>query len=363
MSNNIISDFQKARVFSGLDGLRFLSITAVVWHHAVTDSAWFAPGHYGFLGVDLFFVISGFLIVSLLLREKDKTNTISLKKFYIRRSLRIFPIYYGFILLLAAGYYFGSPNSDFGRGFLSELPLYIFYLANFAPVTFSIVWSLATEEQFYLVCPFLEKYLGKMIYLVLIIFIFINQIINFFPNEVARLLGNPNLAKLNIFQATFTPILLGVALAHYLHFRKQDNTLLTILGCRYCSLFLIGAILASCFLLPEDISGLPRLLLQLSFTALIASTVLSPNGYLNNALNIKPIAHIGAISYGIYLFHIHAIVVAEKVLEKLGVFNEIATFLSSYTLVIGLAYLSYRFFESYFLRYKERFSTLHKKHS
>jgi len=223
MSNNIISDFQKARVFSGLDGLRFLSITAVVWHHAVTDSAWFAPGHYGFLGVDLFFVISGFLIVSLLLREKDKTNTISLKKFYIRRSLRIFPIYYGFILLLAAGYYFGSPNSDFGRGFLSELPLYIFYLANFAPVTFSIVWSLATEEQFYLVCPFLEKYLGKMIYLVLIIFIFINQIINFFPNEVARLLGNPNLLRISLAYLDYYCSLVLRRLSQALYYLLMDT--------------------------------------------------------------------------------------------------------------------------------------------
>ncbi|MGB2610895.1 MAG: acyltransferase, partial [Isosphaeraceae bacterium] len=81
------------RTFASLNGVRGLCILSVLWHHA--------PGglhalilERGFLGVDMFFVLSGFLIVTLLLRERDRTGSISLKKFYARRTLRIFPIYY-----------------------------------------------------------------------------------------------------------------------------------------------------------------------------------------------------------------------------------------------------------------------------
>lgn len=363
MSNPVLDSFHNSKVFSGLDGLRFLSISAVVWHHSVNDIAWFAPGHYGFLGVDLFFVISGFLIVSLLLREKDTHGNISLRKFYIRRSLRIFPLYYGFILFLAAAYFIGAPDSEFGKNLLSELPIYLFYLANFIPVTFPIVWSLASEEQFYLVWPFIEKYLDKYIYLILALFIAINQAINFYPSEIAVLLGNPELAKLNIFQATFTPILLGVALAHFLHHSNRDTTLIQMLASKGFTTILCAALFLVCFMLPSDISGAPRLLLQLSFTLLIGGTVLQPRSTLNKALNIKPIARIGAISYGIYLFHIHCIVITQKILGKIGVTNEIIVFIISFGLVICIAELSYRYFESYFLRYKSKFSTVHQKHA
>ena len=97
------------------------------------------------MGVDLFFVISGFLIVTLLLREREKNGCISLKAFYIRRSLHIFPLYYGFILALAGLYYFFYKDSEFGTALLGELPIYLLYLANFYPVAFAIVLSLASE--------------------------------------------------------------------------------------------------------------------------------------------------------------------------------------------------------------------------
>jgi peptidoglycan/LPS O-acetylase OafA/YrhL len=87
--------FREIKIFNSLDGLRCLSIVAVVWHHVAGH--WLSGVHLmsvGYLGVDFFFVISGFLITTLLLREKEKYGRISLKNFYMRRSLRIFPLYY-----------------------------------------------------------------------------------------------------------------------------------------------------------------------------------------------------------------------------------------------------------------------------
>src|SRR2546421_12834986 len=84
-------NYLAAKYFPSLDGLRAISILAVIWYHVPELRPIWATG---FLGVHLFFVISGFLITTLLLREKAATGSISLKKFYIRRTLRIFPAYY-----------------------------------------------------------------------------------------------------------------------------------------------------------------------------------------------------------------------------------------------------------------------------
>jgi hypothetical protein len=85
------------RTFGCLDGLRALAIVAVVWHHAVPAGVGVAALDRGFLGVDLFFVVSGYLIVTLLLRERDRRGAIDLRAFYMRRLLRIVPLNYAVI--------------------------------------------------------------------------------------------------------------------------------------------------------------------------------------------------------------------------------------------------------------------------
>ena len=104
MSADAFESYRRTRAFGALDGLRCLSILVVVWHHSPARLSWWSASELGFLGVDLFFVISGFLIVTLLLREREGSGDISLPKFYMRRTLRIFPLYYGLILFLAVYY-------------------------------------------------------------------------------------------------------------------------------------------------------------------------------------------------------------------------------------------------------------------
>ena len=107
------------RTFASLNGVRGLCILAVLWHHA-GGGLHAQLFERGFLGVDMFFVLSGFLIVTLLLRERDRTGGISLKNFYARRTLRIFPIYY-LVLFILLFFYLTKPGSPQAQGYSRHL--------------------------------------------------------------------------------------------------------------------------------------------------------------------------------------------------------------------------------------------------
>ena len=89
-------DFKNTKYFECLDFLRFVSIVLVIWHHTGSQMLSHSPKNiaFGRYGVNMFFVISGFLITTLLLKEKEKYKKISYPKFFMRRVLRIFPLYY-----------------------------------------------------------------------------------------------------------------------------------------------------------------------------------------------------------------------------------------------------------------------------
>jgi peptidoglycan/LPS O-acetylase OafA/YrhL len=134
-----------------LDGLRALAIIfVIVFHAAETDG--FPPwlrlsSPYGSFGVRIFFVISGYLITTLLLKEKEKTGTISLWDFYVRRAYRILPAAYAYILCIAII----GHNLATWKDFLTSI-LYVENYYGHAPV-FWHLWSLSIEEQFYLLWP------------------------------------------------------------------------------------------------------------------------------------------------------------------------------------------------------------------
>ena len=140
-----------------LDGLRGIAILAVVVHHHLTPFS--LSG--GFLGVDLFFVLSGFLITGLLLSEFEKTQTISLRKFYMRRVLRLGPALFLYLVAcLCVTYY--TQLIDF-KTELKLIGLAIAYATNWRLALgwdptldpTAIIWSLSIEEQFYVVWPLL----------------------------------------------------------------------------------------------------------------------------------------------------------------------------------------------------------------
>ena len=156
---NRIPDVLAPSHIPSLDGFRGLSILIVIIAHlnySYKNPIVFFLVEGGSLGVYIFFVISGFIITTLLLKEKLRKGRISLRSFYIRRFLRIFPVAYLFLFVLCLLNYFfhlAIPAMAFAGA--------AFYLTNFSFIPFiwytAHFWSLAVEEQYYLVFPFILK--------------------------------------------------------------------------------------------------------------------------------------------------------------------------------------------------------------
>ena len=357
--------YRARRVFGSLDGLRGLSIAAVVWHHTEPGRiAAYLPGaRLGFLGVDLFFVISGFLIVTLLLRERERSGSISLRDFYARRALRIFPLYYGVLGLLALLYALrADARAD---AFHAELPYLLLYLSNWVPASgyMAIAWSLAAEEQFYLVWPPLERLLRRLALPLLGLAIGIGELIRFgaLDGLLARAFGwgpgEPSMLR----EATFTPICLGVALAHVLHRRGGFERAAALWGRRLAAPLALAALLAVPQFFPDDVRGWPRLTAQLLMLSLVASVVIREDHTLAGVCAWRPLARLGAVSYGVYLLHSIAIGVAERGVAALGGASLWALPLVPFALgglaAFALAELSFRCYERPFLRLKHRFAS------
>ncbi|MGH9133310.1 MAG: acyltransferase family protein [Ilumatobacteraceae bacterium] len=146
---------------AGLDGLRAISVIAVIFYHA--GFGWM---HGGFFGVEVFFVVSGFLITSLLIEERERTGAIALRQFWYRRARRLLPAL-GAVLVTIATWaaVFGSDEQV--SQMRHDLPWSIFYVANWGQILGDVpyfaagdppllrhLWSLAVEEQWYLIWPF-----------------------------------------------------------------------------------------------------------------------------------------------------------------------------------------------------------------
>lgn len=352
--------FRGTRHFGSLDGVRCVSILAVLWHH--TDHTWvqMAWAGRGFLGVDMFFVLSGFLIVTLILREKEKSGTVSLRNFYLRRTLRIFPIYYALILTLAVAYALLKAGDPDTRRLLDNLPLYLLYLSNFAPThanNLGHTWSLATEEQFYLIWPALERFVrGRAIFVLLGAVLLLNQVINFglLDPLIDRYYAHEHHPE--VFDATFTPIALGVLLAHLLHRPAYFSWVYRMVGTRSACLVCGGLLLFMIAVSPPDVSGVPRLTIQVLMALFLASLVVREDHVLAPALSLKPIVRIGTVSYGMYLYHMHVRHAVLAALSKVGLERVPALDFILVTVATWLvAEVSFRLFEQWFLRLKKRF--------
>ena len=348
------------RVFGSLDGLRGLCILGVIWHHAAPSIPAAFFGH-GFLGVDMFFVLSGFLIVTLLLRERDRTGAISLKNFYARRTLRIFPIYYLLTFGLLLSYLVTKPGSNAARGYYAALPFLLTYTTNWVQLqanNLGITWSLATEEQFYLGWPLIEKLLKPpAVAAALACVILVNQLINYggLDGLFAALYGRP--VSMPILETTFTPIALGVLLAHLLHGPRTFAVAFRFLGRPWFCLIWAGLLLFLIAVWPSDISGTGRLLIQRSMMLVLGTLIIREDHWARRFL--RPAAGLpGAVSYGLYLYHMFAIHPVRVGFARLGWSDQgFPFFLAALAASVAIAGLSFRFIERPLLRLKARFAS------
>lgn len=331
----------------GLDGVRGLSVIAVVWHHSRPASVTVPFASHGFLGVDVFFVLSGLLITALLLEEGRTQGRVSLTAFYWRRLLRIFPLYYG--ILVALTLYWGiSTQSRQRLAFFNELPTNLVFLSNWFPSTtlVGVNWSLSTEEQFYLVWPPIVALLGRRSLSLLIGFLAVNQAVNFGWITVG--------SSKNITQVTFTPIILGSMLAFGLSSPRIRAWLEA--STAQWRLYLAVVLMAAIASYPRDMQGAPRLCFHIATAWVLAGIVTRPESKLVRALEWRPLALVGAVSYGVYLLHEIVLDRTNRGLAALHL-GDAWHFPVGAVATVAVACLSYRYFEAPLLRFKAWRST------
>jgi peptidoglycan/LPS O-acetylase OafA/YrhL len=361
-AGSIYADFRKSAYFPSLNGIRAICALLVIKEHA----KWAIHGapqmfEWGFLGVDMFFVISGFLIVTLLLRERERTGRISLRQFYIRRTLRIFPIYYliiGILFLLAVTTY--SHSTKTWDLYKWSFPVFLLYMQDLIPISLGVLfhtWSLSMEEQFYLLWPTVEKFFKRALVIpTLLVLIVISQLCNFgyFSDVITWIYGGPAGPVRPIFLITFTPILFGVLAAHAMHDEKVGKFITGLLMHRWMPPVLLIAAGIVCET-SSNLQGATRLAVHVLFCALLLSMVINPRGLFSRTLQSRTMSYLGSISYGIYLYHTFILWAVGRVAEMRHiVLTPIELFFIVAALAIALAAVSFKYFETPIMALRHR---------
>jgi len=360
------SQFMRIRFFESLDGLRALSILGVIWSHVWYVSG---PAYYntlikvpvlrnGAFGVSVFFGISGFLITTLLLREQLKNGRISLRDFYIRRTLRIWPLYYATLALyivLALALHRGTGRDQV---FFHYLPGYLTFTYTWfagweaSGAIFNFAWSLSVEEQFYLIWAGVLRVLrGALPVILMCLMIGIRAATDI--GAVGRVVSTDSLAW-RMAAGIAVPICLGAILAQMLHSESWFLRIRPVLGHRWAAPFFFLALIAS--LAPAaniwDWVRWPAACL------LVAACVIREDNGMAWFLRWKLIAHIGVVSYGMYMLNTLVLDCLKPMFNKFGPHHPLLQFPIAVAATVLVAGLSYRFLETPFLRLKERFSQL-----
>ncbi|MEQ8277288.1 MAG: acyltransferase [Deltaproteobacteria bacterium] len=347
--------FRETKFFASLDGLRCISILAVIWHHAAGTvygayNPLFARGNNG---VTLFFAISGFLITTLLIREKEKTGKISLRKFYMRRTLRIFPLYYTVLLVYVAAVWFVEKDPNAKSAFFDHLPFYATYTSNWfveydhGRVIFYFAWSLATEEQFYMVWPAVSKRLGwggaVVFMLTLVTATLFVQI---------GVIGVPDGLFRTILLSVAPGICLGSVLAHLLHRPASFDVLYKIFGWRYAPVFFF--VLTAVFLATPlyDDWGI-----HVMCVLIVTACVIREDHVLRPLLSWRPVRWMGTVSYGMYLMHMLSLNAFKMASTRVGFHHPLVEFVGASLIATVAATISFKYYESFFLNIKKRFET------
>jgi len=354
--------------FENLDGLRFFAFLAVFLAHSfyTRDEVLLQNnflqgvlriGGLGTLGVNFFFVLSGYLITYLLEKEYLRNRRIDIKAFYVRRTLRIWPLFYsmvlvGFVLQPYIMKLIGEPYIE-----SANLPYYIFFVNNYDVAPYSavlgVLWSIAVEEQFYLFWPLLLFVFPKFRFTTMFGVIFLSFIWR--------------QAGLGFYTDTLTSVgdmamggVLGYLSCHSERFVQKVSH---IKKGFIISIYLIGTILI--YQLPLFSGTLfyssYRLLLSILFGFIILEQNYSAHSFFKLS-NYPAISFLGRYTYGLYVLHFVSIYLVGKLFEYLQWKNLLNLLISetiiSLLLSIVLAYCSYHLFEKPFLNLKLKFQKL-----
>ncbi|MEE1142257.1 MAG: acyltransferase [Bacteroidales bacterium] len=367
--------------FKGLNTLRFIAASLVVLHHSATigrkyelfNIENFSLFRNGANAVSFFFVLSGFLITYLLLKEKNQTKTISIKSFYLRRVKRIWPLYFLLIFIgtIFLPFFFSIFNIDYQMPYtLSQTWYYFLFffpilvLFNYGNHFLEPLWSIGVEEVFYLIWAPLFKFIKKS--LIPILFIIAIKLSLSIYIQIQGIDISTNLFAFLIHNYSFETMAIG-ALGAYLLFttppyKSLETSILFAKPIKYL-LYLI-VIIYLCFNINIDnciwnfvfkTPVLSPLIISLLYLYIIISYTLSFKEKKEN----KTLFLLGEISYGIYMYHMGVMFLVVLIFSKLKAFIPnsllIITFLIVvFLLTIVISSLSKRYFENFFLRKKEK---------
>ena len=357
-----------------LDSLRFFAFLMVLVHHSPymkSITAWKTLSRYGWMGVDLFLCLSAFLFARLLYVEYQEKGNINIGYFYLRRALRIWPLYFIFFAaMLTLSIYIDGWNTYMLKRSIGMLT----FTDNIFTAVFSYnvviwfsdhLWTISYEEQFYLIIPWVLRKLyqikkstatmilgGAMLIGMLIRWIFIyNQI------------DHPDIWVLPIthFESIFGGLMIGLGL--FDKFLKKIPSWL----------LLIGGVLAlyAVTLLPNVDKIQWKLMLTYPLigigTSLVLFAIMQGNVWLiSKLLKIKFLGYLGKISYGLYVYHLACLWLAFKITnafvspERLLVYPATAILLGL-VITIVVSMTSYQFLEKPFLRLKEKFTFIRSR--
>ncbi|OQP59534.1 hypothetical protein A3860_37090 [Niastella vici] len=344
-------EIQKKK-FQGLDGLRGLSIVMVIASHALIDLIPAHARYIGKTGVYIFFVISGFLITTLLLKEKLVNGSISLKNFYKRRAFRILPVVYLYLIILFflnIVYNLGITRASFTTSFL--------FIKNFSMHKdwyTGHFWTLGIEEQFYLIFPFLITILPLRFYkrLVILLICIIPPLSYVYFMKI----------DLHVFHVNWSTHL-ALGLAPHLF---GQGTVLILIGSLFSILFLTGSnfinriytkanglvslvlflvgILSCISVFPWYIENISEVFFGICI-AIAMLLNLKEGSFFGRTLSWKPLKNLGILSYSLYVW--------QELFTHKQPWN--GNLFLNITALFVVAGLSYYFYEKKFLQYKDRF--------
>jgi peptidoglycan/LPS O-acetylase OafA/YrhL len=349
-----------------LDCLRFLAFFGVFLCHTLSgDPHYYRARHVPFpnliasaafagrYGVDLFFLLSAYLITELLLREREEFGKLDLRSFYIRRILRIWPLYF-LAIAIGIGLSRVDPNEKFPLSYVAAFALlygnWMISLKGSVPTVVFSLWSVSFEEQFYVLWPaMISGTRNRAILRVGAGLLLVASVSRFILFGRAQSMHS----EMTIFTNTFTrldPLALGIGAAAMLRgkrFQLPGSTRILMLVTGY-SLWMMAAHYCGVDL-PYVLFGYPAV----AIGALLIFLAVLGAGFAPGWLR-----YLGKISYGLYVFHGIALYLAVRILG--GYAHTPRQFLAYWwlglALTTALAAFSYRFLEAPFLRLKEHFS-------
>ncbi len=294
-----------------IDGLRAISVFAVILYHADFLLYDYKIFKGGFIGVDIFFVISGYLITSLILKELILNNNFSIKEFYIRRIRRIIPVLFSIILIFTPfAYFLLLPSSlvDFSKSALSTLGFssnFYFYHSgliyggpdsSLKPLLHT--WSLSVEEQFYIIFPIILVFLYKFFKSSLLSFFILFFLISLFSTQLIAYkfpLYNFYFINVRIWELLAGSIISYLEINSFKFKKNYFNNFMPLVG----SILIFFSII-----LLNDKLSLPSFY---SLPAVIGTCLIiyfsNKDNFIYKILSTRALVFLGLISYSLYLWH------------------------------------------------------------